>query len=128
MDARVKSAFTRVFRRAMPAHDKSELQRDSPPFFGRPIAGIVDLRGLVGQAEIGARLPSDRRAFHEILYFLQVASRPFLFEADELPARLPIDLLRDVNARQFLLVGQIARHVIVGSDVREQRSPAGTYF
>src|SRR5262245_46420141 len=104
--------------------DRRELQRDAAPFFGRPIAGVVDLRGLVGQAEIGARLPPDRHAFHEILDLLQVAARPLLFEADELPAGLAIDLLRDVDARQFLLVGQIARHVMVELDVLEPRSPA----
>src|SRR5262245_12649670 len=70
---------------------RCQLERDPPPLFGRPIAGVVDLRGLVGQAEIGTRLAPDRHAFHEILYLLQVAARPLLFEADELPARLAID-------------------------------------
>src|SRR5262249_60645658 len=93
--------------------DRRELERDPAPVFGRPIAGVVDLRGFVGQIETGARLPSERHAFHEILDLLQVASRPLLFEADELPARFTIDLLRDVDAGQFLLVGQIARHVVV---------------
>src|SRR5258707_216265 len=96
MDARVK-----------PAHDKSELQRDPTPVLGRPVAGVVDLRGFAGQIETGAGLPSDRHAFHEILDLLQVASRPLLFEADELPARLTIDLLRDVDSGQFLLVDGI---------------------
>src|SRR5262249_58684017 len=103
---------------------RSELQCDPPSLLGRKIGGIVELRGLIGQSEIGTRLPSDRHAFHEVLNLLQVAARPLLFEADELPARLPVDLLGYVNAHQFLLVGQIARHVVVGGDVRDWRSTA----
>ena len=45
-------------------------------------------------------------------------------ETDELPAGLAIDFLSDVNACQLLLVGQIARHVVIGRDVGEQRSAA----
>src|SRR5215467_11548526 len=83
--------------------DRRELQRDPTPVFGRPIAGVVDLRGFVGQIETGARLPSDRHAFHEILDLLQVVSRPRLFDANELPVLLTIDLLCDLDAGQLLL-------------------------
>ena len=75
-------------------------QRDSAPLFGGPIAGVVDLDGLEGQREIGQRLPPRRDAFHEVLDLLQVAARPFLLEADILPAGLAIDLFGDVDARR----------------------------
>ena len=107
------------------ADDAGNLQRDPPAFLGGPIAGVADLDGFGGQAQIGERLPAGRHAFHEVLNLLQVAARPLLFQANELPAGLAIDLLGDVNARELFLVGQIARQVVVGRDVGKQRSAAG---
>ena len=36
-----------------------DLQRDPPPVLGGPVAGVVDLDGFVGEADIGKRLPSE---------------------------------------------------------------------
>src|SRR5262249_17762735 len=56
------------------------LQRNPAPLLRRPIAGILDLDCLKRQIEIGARLTAMEYALHEILDFLQIATRPFLFE------------------------------------------------
>ena len=72
--------------------------------------------------------PAGRCAFHEILDFLQIAARPFLLEADVLPAGLAVDLLGDVDARELLLAGLVAHHVRVRRDVGEQRAAAGIGF
>src|SRR5262252_9753824 len=102
-----------------------KLQRDPPAVFGGPVARVVDLDRLVGQRETGTRLPPERHGFHEVLDLLQVAARPFLLEADELPAGLPVDLLGDVDAADLRLVGQVAGEVVVRRDVGKQRAAAG---
>ena len=75
----------------------SLLQRDPPALLGGPITGILDLDRVARQIKICARLPPVGYTLHEILYFLQVAPRPFFFEADELPSGFTIDLLGDVD-------------------------------
>jgi len=57
------------------------LQRNPAPLLRGPVAGILDFDGLARQIEIGARLTAMHHALHEILDFLQIATRPFLFEA-----------------------------------------------
>src|SRR5229473_3388362 len=99
-------------------------ERDAAAFLGRPVGGIVDLHGRVGEGGVGQRLAPERHAFHEILDLLEIAARPLLLEADELPARLAVDFLGDVDAVQFPLVGQVAHHVGVGGDVGEERAAA----
>src|SRR5215831_9063330 len=85
-----------------------ESQRDPPSLVGGPVAGILHLDGLMGEGEAGARRTACRDALHEILDLLEIAARPFLLEADELPAGLPIDLLGDVDVLELRLVGQVA--------------------
>jgi hypothetical protein len=50
------------FRCAQPV-----LQIDPPPLLGRPVAGVVHLRGLVGEREARARFAAEGDAFHEVL-------------------------------------------------------------
>jgi branched-chain amino acid transport system permease protein len=103
-------------------------ERHAAPLLGGPITGIVHLDRFKGQGQIGERLPAGRDTFHEILYLLLVAARPFLFEADILPPGLPIDLFGDIDARELLLAGLIAHHVGVWRNIGEQRAPAGIGF
>src|SRR5258707_14654561 len=68
MDARVISAFTRVLRRAMPAHDKSR-QLSSVLLNGRD-AGLDDdvaPFGRLGGDELGELLGSGGNAFGALL-------------------------------------------------------------
>src|SRR6185369_11468937 len=81
------------------------LQRNPPAFLGRPIAGIDDLHGLDGEIQPGEGLAAEGSAFHEILDLLEISAGPFLLQADELPARLAIHLLGDIDAVELRLVG-----------------------
>ena len=49
-------------------------------------------------------------ALHEMLNFLRIAPRPFLFQANELPASLAIDFFGDVDIRQLGFVRQVGNH------------------
>src|SRR5258706_5025972 len=92
-------------------------QRDSqlhpPSVLCRPVPRVIHPDRLLRQREIGQWLPSRLGAFHEILDFLQIAARPFLFEADILPAGLPVDFIGDVDAGELLLAWLVANQVIV---------------
>src|SRR6516164_1050516 len=106
-------------RQGSPTRKGCVLQRNPAPLLRGPVAGILDFDGLARQIEIGARLTSMHHALHEILDFLQIATRPFLFEAQELPSGFTVDLLGDVDIRQLLFIRQIANQVIVRCDVHE---------
>src|SRR5260370_34170067 len=57
MDARVKSAFTRVFRRAMPAHDKPgqwRTARRDMSFVGRSVTRLEDRLLVTGRGAFAA--------------------------------------------------------------------------
>src|SRR6516164_5679997 len=97
-------------------------QHDAAAVLGRPIAGVIDLDCLISERKIGQRLATGRGAFHEILDFLQVPARPFLFEADILPAGLPVDLLSDVDGCEFFLAGLVRYHMRVRRNVGKQRA------
>src|SRR4249920_1488704 len=64
------------------------LQLHPLPLVRGPVAGVVHLDGLVGKLQARVRRAPLRDALHEILDLLQVAARPFLFEANVLPAGL----------------------------------------
>ena len=88
--------------RAVSARQPSTARSAGP--LGGPIADILDLDRVAREIKICARLPSVGYTLHEILYFLQVASRPFLFQADELPASFTIDLFGDVDVGELLFI------------------------
>ena len=58
-------------------------------------------------------------SLHEVLDLLQVSARPFLLEADILPAGLAVDLFGDVDAGELLLAGLVAHQVRVRREDEE---------